>query len=365
MQLALALARQGLGRVEPNPMVGCVLVRDGVEIASGFHAAFGGAHAERAAVEKAIHLGNAESLKGATAYVSLEPCCHFGKTPPCSDLLLQVGIGRVVIAMQDPFSAVAGKGIAQLRAAGVEVEVGLEKGAAEHLNAAYLKRLSSSRPWVIAKWAMSLDGKIATHTGDSRWISSEASRAQVHRLRSRVDAILVGIGTARTDDPLLNARLPDGESPLRVALRVVVDSRAALSPHSQLARTAAQYPTLIWAGPHASTQNISQLQGVGCRVEICQHDDANQRLDELLKYLAGQYAATNLLVEGGGQILGSLLELGQIDQCEVYVAPRIIGGASAVSPIGGKGLGLISESPHLKNCSVELCDGDTHISCRL
>ena len=230
MRRALELAAQGQGAVEPNPMVGCVIARGAEILGEGWHRRFGGAHAEVEALKLA-----GERARGATVYVTLEPCCHHGKTPPCTRAILDAGVARVVAAMPDPFPQVAGGGLAELRAAGIEVQSGVLEEEARKLNAPYLKLLSTGRPWIIAKWAMTLDGKIATAAGDSRWISCLDSRSIVHQLRGRVDAIVVGRGTAAADDPLLTARPPGP----RTAMRIVVDTRASLSPQSQLVRTAA------------------------------------------------------------------------------------------------------------------------------
>ena len=364
MKLAIMIAQGGLGSVEPNPMVGCVLVKDGNQIAYGYHANFGGPHAERNAIHSAVQQGAADELRGCTAYVTLEPCCHHGKTPPCTDALLEVGVKRVVVAMTDPFPAVSGKGIEQLRQAGVQVDVGLEREAAESFNAAYLKRLRTQRPWVIAKWAMSLDGRIATSTGHSQWISGASSREKVHELRSRVDAILVGRGTAVADDPMLTARLPDS-APLRTALRVVVDSQASISAESKLVQTASKFPTLIWASSEADESTIRNLRSFGCRVELSEYPDRASRLDDLLQFLVREYSATNVLVEGGGQLLGSLFDLRQIDECEIFIAPKLIGGSSAVSPISGLGIATIPDGPTCYDSAWSPCGDDMHFSCRL
>ncbi len=365
MQLALDLARRGLGHVEPNPLVGCCLVRDGKLIESGYHAKFGQAHAERAAVLAALQAGKAEQLRGSTAYVTLEPCCHHGKTPPCTDLLIEVGVSRVVIGMQDPFAAVQGKGIQQLLAAGIQVEIGLEHSAAQSLNAAYLKRLSHGKPWVIAKWAMSLDGRIASSKGHSQWISCEASRERVHLLRSRVDAIIVGSRTAKTDDPMLTAR-PKDSQPARTPLRVVIDSAASVALESKLVQSAQLYPTLIWASHAASSPRaVHALEQAGCRVHLSHGENYAVRLDQLLRFLTSEYSATNVLVEGGGTLLGSLFDYRQVDQCEVFIAPKIIGGHSAVSPIGGIGFGRVDEGPSCYDVNWQPCGSDIHYSCRL
>src|SRR5436309_2908852 len=235
MHRALELAERGRGFVEPNPLVGAVLVRDGQVVGEGWHQRYGQAHAEVNALSAA-----GEAARGATLYVTLEPCCHHGKTPPCTDAVLKAGVARVVVAMADPFPKVSGGGLAILRAAGVEVHVGLCEPEARELNAPYLKLLRTGRPWVHAKWAMTLDGKIATRTGDSKWISGEESRRRVHELRGRMDAILVGRGTVVADDPLLTAR-PAGP---RVAARVVVSASGELPERCQLRATAREVPVI-------------------------------------------------------------------------------------------------------------------------
>jgi diaminohydroxyphosphoribosylaminopyrimidine deaminase / 5-amino-6-(5-phosphoribosylamino)uracil reductase len=365
MYKALELAQLGLGRVEPNPMVGCVLVKDGRLIAEGYHPYYGGPHAERAAVQQALQTGKADQLAGCTAYVTLEPCCHHGKTPPCSDLLVESGVARVVVASLDPFTQVSGKGVQQLREAGIRVDVGVLQPEAEELNAAYFKRILQGHPWVIAKWAMSLDGRIATSTGNSQWISGDLSRQKVHRLRSRVDAIVVGSRTALADDPLLTARCGDGEAPHRVAQRVVIDSRLAIRCESQLAQTANQYPTLIWSGPEADAEKAKALRSLGCRVEISSHPLPKDRLEQLLRFLVDEHGATNILVEGGGGILGALFDLKQIDECHVFIAPKIIGGQKAVSPIAGLGIPTIAEGPQCTNVHFEPSGDDVYCQCRV
>src|SRR6478736_6670383 len=268
MLRAVELARRGEGFVEPNPMVGCVIVRDGEVVGEGWHQQFGGPHAEVHALQSA-----GERAKGATMYVTLEPCCHQGKTPPCTDAIIAAGIKRVVTAMRDPFPQVAGGGLKRLAAAGIDVELGLHETEVQNLNAPYLKLVSTGRPWIIAKWAMTLDGKIATRTGDSRWISGEASREIVHQLRGRVDGIMVGRGTVQRDDPLLTAR-PSGP---RVATRIVVDSRASLPLDSQLVRSAGDAPVLVAAGHEAPQENIDRLTAAGCGVVICRPIDVSDR----------------------------------------------------------------------------------------
>lgn len=363
MREALALARQGLGYVEPNPLVGCLLTADQQIIGSGWHAKFGGEHAERAALNSAIQAGHAARLSGATAYVTLEPCCHFGKTPPCTEALLRAGVGRVVVAMLDPFEQVSGAGVRQLIEAGVEVQVGLEEEAARELNAPYLKRLHTGRPWILAKWAMSLDGKIATRTGHSQWISCPESRAAVQDLRARVDAILIGSATALADDPRLTARTE--QAPPRIALRVVTDTRLQVPVTSQLVHSARQTPTLLWAGPQAESNRAKALIEAGCLVEVCPAEDPLQRLDLLLQHLVKQHQATQVLVEGGGKLLGSLLQLRQIDECEIFLAPKLLGGAAAPSPIAGLGFGKLEDGPACRIIHCTPSGNDLRLHCRL
>lgn len=356
MRRALQLAREGEGHVEPNPMVGCVLTRDDELVGEGWHRKFGGPHAEIEALRDAKQAGR--DPRGSTAYVTLEPCCHHGKTPPCSQALIDAGVARVVIAMRDPFPKVNGGGVAQLTAAGIEVEVGLCEQEAEQLNAPYLCRLQLQRPWVIAKWAMSLDGKIATRTGDSQWISGEASRREVHALRGRVDSILVGVGTALADNPLLTAR-PAGP---RTACRVVCDGQLRLPLDYQLVQTAPEPPTLIACSEDADRGRGTALQQLG--VEVWRGpNDREQRLRELLAEL-GRREFTNVMVEGGGQLLGALAAASLIDEAHVYVAPLLIGGADAPTPLGDPGAERLVDAARLEVVSREPFGDDIRIIAR-
>ena len=332
MRRALELAVLGQGLVEPNPMVGCVIAAGAEIIGEGWHQRFGGPHAEVEALAIAGH-----RAAGATMYVTLEPCCHQGKTPPCTRAGIAAGLRRVVVAQPDPFPLVDGGGLKELQAAGIEVTLGLLEDEAQRLNAPYLKLLRTGRPWVLAKWAMTLDGRTATSTGSSRWISNARSREIVHALRGRVDAILVGRLTAQLDDPLLTAR-PAG---LRTALRVVADTQGSLSPESQLVRTARDVPLMVAVGPQASEENRRQLVEAGCEVFPCQAESHDQRLLDLLDEL-GRRRMTNVLVEGGGQLTGSLLDQGQVDEVHVFIAPKLIGGAAARVPIAGQGIDEMS-----------------------
>ena len=350
MRRAIEMAERGRGHVEPNPLVGAVIVRAGQIVGEGWHQKFGAAHAEINALEQA-----GDAARGADLYVTLEPCCHHGKTPPCTDAVIKAGIARVFAALTDPFPQVAGKGADRLRAAGILVEFGLCAPLAHRQNAPYMKLLGTGRPYIHAKWAMSLDGKIATRTGDSKWISNEASRRRVHELRGRMDGILVGIGTALADDPLLTARPPGP----RTACRVILDSKAKLPTTAQLVRTAAQVPTLIVT----CAAQASALQAAGCEI-LALPGDANGRPDlmTLLDEL-GRRRWTNLLVEGGAAVLGSFFALDAIDEIHAFIAPKVIGGDGAKSPIGGHGIDSIAEGGAWVTEAIENIDGDAYMRC--
>ena len=355
MRRALELAAKGQGCVEPNPMVGCVIARGAEIIGEGWHRRFGGPHAEVEALRLA-----GERATGATAYVTLEPCCHQGKTPPCSKALLAAGVARVVVAQRDPFPQVDGGGLAELEAAGVSVSVGLLQSEARRLNAPYLMLIESGRPWVIAKWAMTLDGKIATHSGSSQWISCAASRALVHALRGRVDAVAVGRGTAAADDPLLTAR-PAGP---RVATRIVLDTAAAVDPSSQLVCTASEAPVLVACSPEADAAAVENLQTAGCEVFACEGETATERLQSLLAEL-GRRRMTNLLVEGGGRLLGMLFDMQAVDEVHVFIAPKIVGGEDALGPIGGRGIEQMTDAMQLDDVHVEQVETDIYLRGRV
>ncbi len=347
MRRALAEAERGRGAVEPNPLVGAVVVLNGEVIAVGHHARFGGPHAEVVALERA-----GELARGATAFVTLEPCCHQGKTPPCVDALLKAGVARVVAAMRDPFPKVAGGGFARLRAAGVEVEVGVLEAEAHVLNGPYLKRIATGRPWVIAKWAMTLDGKIAARTGQSSWISGPRSRAAVHEVRGRMDAIVVGIGTALADDPQLTARPPGP----RVATRVVLDTHARLPIHSHLVNTAREVPLIVAVGEGALVDRVDRLVSLGVEVLKLRDCSPGPLLDEL-----GRRGMTNVLVEGGGRVLGSFFDAGEVNEVDVFVAPIIEGGSHEFTPARGRGVASMAEALRLVALTVSQVDGDVRI----
>ena len=354
MRRALALAVRGQGHVEPNPMVGCVIAQGAEIIGEGFHRRFGGAHAEVEALRIA-----GDRAAGGTLYVTLEPCCHQGKTPPCTKAVLAAGVRRVVVAQLDPFAEVQGDGIKELQAAGLTVDVGLLEAEARQFNAPYQKLLTTGRPWIIAKWAMTLDGKIAAHTGESRWISSPQSREIVHALRGRVDAIMVGRETALRDDPLLIAR-PAGP---RTALRVVLDTHASLGSNSQLVRTACETPVLVAVGEPSNDADRLRLRNAGCKVFLCEGDTHTARLDALLTEL-GRRRLTNVLVEGGGRLLGSLLDARYVDEVHVFIAPKLLGGTTAATPIAGEGIAAVSQAFRLQLPEVRQVADDIYIQGR-
>jgi diaminohydroxyphosphoribosylaminopyrimidine deaminase/5-amino-6-(5-phosphoribosylamino)uracil reductase len=352
LRRALELAEKGRGHVEPNPLVGAVLVKDGRVIGEGWHERFGAAHAEVTALAAA-----GAASRGATLYVTLEPCCHHGKTPPCTDALMGAGVARVVAAMADPFPQVCGQGAAQLRGAGISIEVGLLEAEARRLNAPYLKLLATGRPYVHAKWAMTLDGKIASRSGDSKWISNEASRRLVHQLRGRMDAIIIGIGTALADDPLLTARPPGP----RTACRVVLDSHGRLPLSCQLAATARETPTLVVTASPADTAGAAALRAAGCEVLCLQASKAGRPgVDDLLQEL-GRRRFTNILVEGGSEVLGSFLDARAIDEVHVFLGPRLLGGKQARSAAEGQGVATIAEALPFLIERLEMIDGDCYL----
>jgi diaminohydroxyphosphoribosylaminopyrimidine deaminase/5-amino-6-(5-phosphoribosylamino)uracil reductase len=348
LRRALALAVRGQGRVEPNPMVGCVIVRGRRLLGAGYHRRFGDPHAEIEALRRCRR-----SPRGATVYVTLEPCCHYGKTPPCTDALITAGVARVVAPLADPNGPVAGRGFVALRKAGVQVDEGQLADRAAALNAPFFKLIRAHRPWVILKWAQSLDGKIATCTGDSKWISDEACRAHAHRTRGRVDAIIVGIGTVLRDDPLLTCRLV---RPRRIATRVVLDSDLRTPPHSQLVRTARQVPTWVFHARNASSRRARALAKAGCQLHGVPTMSVGLSLPAVLDTLGAQ-EMTNVLVEGGGRVLGSFFDQRLADEFHIYLAPRLIGGASSPGPLHGMGVSTVGAVATLSPALVRLGDG--------
>lgn len=324
MRLALELARQGTGLTSPNPLVGAVVVKEGRVIGSGFHQRAGGPHAEVLALEEA----GSES-RGAHLYVNLEPCCHWGKTGPCVDRILEAGIARVIISMQDPNPRVSGRSIARLREEGVEVSLGLLEDEATRLNEPFVKWILTGKPLVVLKWAMTLDGRIATEQGESRWITSEDSRREVHRLRATYDAVLVGRGTIEKDDPSLTVRLVEGRNPRRVVLDTM--GRIPLG-----ARCLTGVGETIVAVAGAPPDRVGALRGRGATVLVLPPRDGRVGWQCLLDGLASM-DVTSLLVEGGAEVAASALEAGVVDKVLAFIAPRVLGGRNALGPVGGAG----------------------------
>ena len=343
MRRALQLAARGIGLVSPSPLVGCVIVSPrGDVVGEGFYVYEKISHAETIALEQA-----GEQTRGATAYVSLEPHAHFGRTPPCTEALIRTGIARVVAPIEDPNPLVSGRGFAHLRAAGVEVQTGLLEREATQLNEAYIHFMRHARPFVHLKLACSLDGRTATRTGDSRWITGEESRARVQELRHRYDAILIGAGTATTDNPLLTDR--SGKARRLPLIRVVLDEKLCLSSTSQLAGTAREYPTLVFTSESANEAALVELERRG--VEVVRDASGGRDLQRVLQELANR-SIQSVLVEGGAHVAGAFLDAGLIDKVSFFIAPIIIGGRDAQAAIGGTGAPRIADAVNLRDVEI-------------
>jgi diaminohydroxyphosphoribosylaminopyrimidine deaminase / 5-amino-6-(5-phosphoribosylamino)uracil reductase len=360
LRRALALAEGGRGRVSPNPLVGAVLVRDGRVIGEGAHAELGGVHAEVAALEDARARG--EDPAGATLFVTLEPCAHHGRQPPCVDALLAAGVARVVIASDDPSEKASGRGPGALRDGGVAVEVadGPEATAARLLNQPFRKLSRTGRPVVILKSAVSLDGRVATAAGDSRWISGQASRSLVHRWRAEADAVCVGIGTALADDPLLTAR---DAAAARQPTRVVFDSTARLPLTSRLVGTVGEAPLLVVAAPDAPAERVRNLKEAGAEVLVCDGAPEAQVLTALAEL--GRREISSVLLEGGPVLAGSFLDAGEVDELRLFIAPILIGGAGAPPLTMGAGAKRIDEARPALSMEWEGIDGDLLLRARI
>ena len=340
MRRAMELAERGVGFTNPNPMVGAVIVKGGKVIGEGWHERCGEWHAERNAFKNCT-----VPAEGATMYVTLEPCCHYGKTPPCTEAIIEHGIARVVVGMEDPNPLVAGKGIALLREAGIEVVCGVEEEALREQNRVFLKYISTKLPWVAMKTAMTLDGKIATRTGDSKWITGAEARAYVHELRHRFMAIVVGIGTAVADDPLLNCRI-EGRG-VRQPIRVVVDSNARLSLDSQLVKTAGEYRTIVAHTCFAPEERVKALREIGVEMLLCKEKEGLVDVRNLLELL-GQSGIDSILLEGGGSLNYTFLAEGLADELYAFIAPKIVGGMNAKTPVEGAGMEKMADAINLE-----------------
>ncbi|MEW6772153.1 MAG: bifunctional diaminohydroxyphosphoribosylaminopyrimidine deaminase/5-amino-6-(5-phosphoribosylamino)uracil reductase RibD [Bacillota bacterium] len=344
----LELAARARGLTSPNPLVGAVVVRDGRVVAEGYHRRAGLPHAEIEALQAA-----GEAARGATLYVNLEPCCHTGRTGPCTEAIIAAGVKRVVAAMVDPNPLVAGKGIARLREAGIDVAVGVVEDEARRLNEAFIKYVTARRPFVVLKTAMSLDGKIATVTGESRWITGEAAREYVHQLRNTCDAVLVGIGTVLKDDPSLTTRLPEGG---RDPVRVILDSSARMPLEARVLNQDSEAPTLVATTEVAPAERLAALRQAGAEVLVCGRGP-QVNLDLLLAELAAR-EIVSVLVEGGSTVNASFLLQGLVDKVVWFIAPRIIGGREALGPVGGSGIRHLARAIRLTETVVKQLGAD-------
>ena len=360
---AIELARRGTGAVRPNPVVGAVIARGEEILGEGWHSEYGGAHAEVNAIEAC---GLAD-LSGATLYVSLEPCCHDGKTPPCTDAILQAGIGRVVVASDDPTEKASGRGLGILRDEGVEVLMadGELATSARLLNQAFRKHARSGRPWVRFKSAMTLDGKVATRTGDSKWISGEASRELAHRWRASADAVVVGIGTALADDPQLTAR-PEGMPAelSRQPRRVVFDTLARLPLSSQLVGAASEVPLTVVVSRAAPRADTDALEAAGVQVMVATGENEPARVRSAFDQL-GADGIASVLLEGGPHLAGAFLDAEEIDEIRLFLAPLLLGGSSARDPLEGGGVEHISEAVRALTFECERVGEDILVAARL
>jgi diaminohydroxyphosphoribosylaminopyrimidine deaminase / 5-amino-6-(5-phosphoribosylamino)uracil reductase len=356
MDYALSLAELALGYTSPNPAVGAVIVKEGLVVGLGHTQPPGLAHAEIMALRQA-----GSRAKGAAMYVTLEPCCHEGRTPPCTNAIIEAGINKVFVSLIDPNPMVNGKGIEQLRKAGIDVVLGDHADKAREINEGYIKFITTGHPFVIAKFAMSIDGKIATKTGDSKWISSEETRNYVHRLRRAVDAIMVGANTVIRDNPKLSAR-GSGDKGGRTKsqpLRVIVDGRGRVPINSQIFKEPGN--TVIALAKPGDSKKITDFQKAGAEVLEFDCSDGIINMTDLLEEL-GKRKITSILIEGGSILFGSLFDNKLIDKVLVCISPMIIGGEAAKSPIAGNGAGMISNVLHLNNVKISVMGGDILIN---
>ncbi len=349
MRTALDLAKKGIGKVNPNPLVGAVIVKNGKIISGGFHEKYGGFHAERNAI-----LNCSEDLTGAEMYVTLEPCCHHGKTPPCTDIIIKSGIKRVVIGCVDDNPIVKNKGIQILKNNGIEVITGVLEKECRKLNEIFFHYIKNKTPFVIMKYAMTADGKIASATGDSKWITDEPSRIHVHETRNQVMGIMAGIGTVLSDNPLLTCRIKDGTNPTRI----ICDSKLRIPINSNIVNTAKEIPTIIACGKNIDPNKKKELEERG--VEIINTNTEQTDLKALMKIL-GERGIDSVLLEGGGTLNYTALKEGIVNKIHVYIGHKIIGGAAAKTPVGGLGIDLIKNAVILEPENIEKIGKDLFI----
>lgn len=364
MQEAMMIAQQGEGRVNPNPLVGALVVVDDDVVASGYHHVYGDLHAERDAFRNADRQGI--DCKGATMYVTLEPCCHYGKQPPCTEAIIEHGIKRVVVGLRDPNPLVAGKGIKILQDAGIEVDVIEHEGLVADLkmqNRVFLHYIQSKMPWVMAKWAMTLDGKIATSTGDSKWITGEQARERVHMVRRNYMAIMCGIGTVLADDPMLNVRLSDDDlkkmgvtrDEVRQPIRIIADRKARIPMDSQLVRTAREIPLVVAHAEGADEAKLQMLSDAGVILWQC------NGVREIVER-AGREKIDSIFLEGGGVINDAMLREGLVNEVMAFIAPKIIGGKDAKTPVEGDGFARMPEAVKLRDLTFDKIGEDVVVT---
>ncbi|MCD8355169.1 MAG: bifunctional diaminohydroxyphosphoribosylaminopyrimidine deaminase/5-amino-6-(5-phosphoribosylamino)uracil reductase RibD [Clostridia bacterium] len=355
MRHALELAKRGAGHVSPNPMVGAVIVKNDRIIGEGWHERIGGLHAERNAFKHCT-----EDCTGATIYVTLEPCCHWGRTPPCTDAILEHKISRVVVACLDPNPLVAGKGLKILQDAGIECVSGVLEEECHALNEVFFHYITTKMPYVVMKYAMTLDGRIAAYTGDAKWVTSETARQHVQQTRKQLSAIMVGIGTVLADDPMLNCRIESGVDPIRL----ICDSNLRTPLDSQIVRTAKQIPTWIFCA-NADISRKTALEDAGVHV-IPMPDESSTHVDlEAMMAYIGREQVDSVLLEGGGTLNGEALRLGLVHKVQAYIAPKLIGGAQAPGPIGGSGIAKMADALTFENLTLTRLGDDLLIEGRI
>src|SRR3954471_1820959 len=361
LERAIELAQRGVGQVTPNPNVGAVVARDGEVVGEGWHEVFGGPHAEVNAL-----LAAGEEARGATLYVSLEPCCHEGKTPPCTEAIAEAGIARVVVASDDPSEKASGRGLGILRDEGIGVAVaeGELAARARLVNQAFRKHARTGRPWVLFKSAMTLDGKVATPTGDSKWISGELSRRRAHEWRAAVDAVAVGVGTALADDPQLTARLESHPPVERQPRRIVFDSTARLPLDSQLVEAAPEVPLTVVVSRAAPRRDVDALETAGADIIVATGENEQARVRSALHVL-GEREVTSILLEGGPHLAGAFFDAGDIDEVRLFLAPMLVGGRAARDPMEGGGVEKIADATRALTLDCEHVGEDVLISARL
>ena len=356
MLRAISLAKKGEGWTNPNPMVGAVIVKDGRIIGEGYHKKYGELHAERNAFASLK-----ESAKGATMYVTMEPCCHYGKTPPCTQAIIEHEIGKVVIGSKDPNPKVSGKGVQILKEAGISVEENFLREECDKLNPIFFHYIRTKMPYVVMKYAMTLDGKIATKTGESKWITGKEAREEVQHMRHRYMGIMVGIGTVLADDPMLNVRVKDKKN----LVRIICDSKLRIKEDSQIVKTAFNQRTIVaYADSQNTQEKLERLHSLGVETLYCP-DERNQiDLKKLMIYL-GNEGIDSILLEGGGKLNDSAVRAGIVKEVQAFIAPKLFGGVNSKTPIEGIGVNLPSEAVRLKYIDICQIGEDIKITCKL